>query len=112
HDGSYGSQCNSGEAAGGTRKRAEDIHKHTLRRRHIRVHKDTDGFTGAHGCEQATREILLAESLIAGAGAVAINKSVERRIIERADNDANGIAVERMRVRSNFPAAQMRRHEQ
>src|SRR5438309_2009850 len=70
HHGGVGAQGNTGEPAGCICRNAEEIHEHSLRRGHVRVHEDAYGFSGVHGREQAADEITFIHGAIAVHGAI------------------------------------------
>jgi hypothetical protein len=73
--GGVGAQGYAGEAAGGAGGDAEEIHEHSLRRGHVGIHENADGFSGAHGGEQAADEIVFVDGAVAVHGAVALESA-------------------------------------
>jgi hypothetical protein len=85
--GSVGAQGNAGEAAGGAGRDAEEIDEDALRRGHVGVHEDADGFAGAHSGEQAAHEIVFVDGAVPVHGAVALDEGVDVGIVEGAHDD-------------------------
>ena len=105
--GGAGLEGDAGEAGGGAGLDAEEGNEEALRRRHVRVHKDADGFAGAHGAEEAAGEVVLVQDAVAVAAADVVDHGVDERVVEAADDHAHGIAGEGVVEAGKFPRAEV-----
>src|SRR5208337_2907502 len=105
--GGAGAQGNAGEAAGGAGWNAEEIDEHSLRRGHIGVHENADGFAGAHSGEQAADEIVFVDSAVAVHGAIALDQGVDVGIVERAHDDRQRMALQGVGEGGKLPSAEV-----
>src|SRR5208282_2838819 len=105
--GGVGAQGNAGESAGGAGRDSEEIDEHTLRRGHVGVHENADGFAGAHGGEQAADEIVFVDGTVAVHGAVALEESVDVGIVERTHDDRQRMSLQRVCERGEFPGSEV-----
>jgi len=87
HDGGVGAQGYAGQAAGRAGGNAEEIHEDALRRCHIRIHENANGFAGSHCSKQPADEIVFIDRAIAVHRAVALEKPVNVGIVERPHDD-------------------------
>src|SRR5208337_2760550 len=106
-DGGVGTQGNAGEAAGGAGGNAEEIDEHALRRGHVGVHENADGFTGAHGGEQAADEIVFVDGAVAVQGAIALNELVDVGIVEGAHDDRQRMTLQRVSESGKLPGSEV-----
>jgi hypothetical protein len=84
---------------------AEEVDKDTLRRGHIRVHEDADGFSATHRGQEPTRKVVFVQNLVTMQAANAVDKVVYEAIVEPANNYAHGITHERMVETGQLPGA-------
>ena len=85
-----------GQAGGGTRIHAKELHECALRRGHICICQDAHGLAAAHGCDQAAAEIVFVQHVVAVQAAYAVHKVVQPSVIEAADHHAHGVAHQRV----------------
>ena len=74
---------------------------------HVRVHENADRLAGAHGGEQSTDEVVLADRLVSVHGAVALDKRVDEGIVQWAHHDGQWMPVQRVREGGKLPRSQM-----
>jgi alkylated DNA nucleotide flippase Atl1 len=104
-------QCHSGQPTRSARRDAEKIHKHPLAGNHIGVHENAHRLPLAHGCDQAAGKILIYGSVAVHA-AVATRQRIEVRIVQRAHDDTQRMAIQRVRKRGKLPSTQMSSQKQ
>ncbi len=66
----------------------------------------------AHRRDQAASEFLLADHGVAMQSAVAGDQRVHVRIVQRADHDLHGMALQRVKERANLPASEVSGQQQ
>jgi len=103
NDGGVGAEGDAREATGSAGGDSEEVDKDTLRRGHVGVHEDADGFAGFHSGEKSANEIILVDGAIAVHGAVTLDEGVDIGIVEGAHDDGKRMALEGMGECGKFP---------
>src|ERR1700676_5021589 len=90
----------------------EEIHEDAVIEPGVLIHQDSYCFVLLERLKNGTREIFLANQMIARRRTPALHQRVDASIVERPNYDVHRRRHQRMREGADLPVAQMRRGEQ